>query len=140
MINENSVWENCITFADFNSLDLIMRLLLTIFGFIALGLGILGMFVPVLPTTPFLLLTAFCFLRSNRRLYDKLLAHKVLGPYITNFMQHKAIPKKVKAYILITLWATILLSVYLVGIVWVRILLIAIAIGVSIHILHYKSC
>lgn len=117
-----------------------MRLLLTIFGFIALGLGILGMFVPVLPTTPFLLLTAFCFLRTNRRLYDKLLAHKVLGPYITNFMQHKAIPKKVKAYILITLWATILLSVCLVGIVWVRILLIAIAIGVSIHILHYKSC
>ena len=117
-----------------------MRLLLTIFGFIALGLGILGMFVPVLPTTPFLLLTAFCFLRSSRRLYDKLLAHKVLGPYITNFMQKKAIPKKVKAYILITLWATILLSVCLVGIVWVRILLIAIAIGVSIHILHYKSC
>lgn len=117
-----------------------MRVFLTIVGFVALGFGLLGMIVPVLPTTPFLLLTAFCFLRSNRKLYDKLLAHKVLGPYITNFVQHKAIPKRVKAYTLITLWATILLSVYLVDIFWVRILLIAIAVGVSIHILHYKNC
>jgi uncharacterized membrane protein YbaN (DUF454 family) len=116
-----------------------MRLLLTIFGFISLGLGILGMFLPILPTTPFLLLTAYCFLKSNKGLYDKLLAHKVLGPYITNFTKYKTISKRHKAYILSTLWLTIGLSIYLVSILWVRLLLLAIAIGVSIHILSFKN-
>ena len=65
-----------------------MRWLLTILGMISLGLAILGIFLPVLPTTPLLLLAAALFLRSNRGLYDWLLNHPRLGPYITNFMVH----------------------------------------------------
>lgn len=117
----------------------LLKKLLVLSGFIFLGFGIMGMFLPVLPTTPFLLLTAYCFLKSNKGLYDKLLAHKVLGPYITNFIKHKTISKRHKAYILSTLWLTIGLSIYLVSILWVRLLLLAIAIGVSIHILSFKS-
>lgn len=115
------------------------KYLLIIVGCISLGLGVIGMFLPVLPTTPFLLLTAGCFLRSSKSLYDWLLNHKHLGGYIKDFIEHKAISKRIKITIITTLWATILLSVMIVEIIWVKILLILIAIGVSVHILHFKT-
>lgn len=115
------------------------KYLLIIVGCISLGLGVIGMFLPVLPTTPFLLLSAGCFLRSSKSLYDWLLNHKHLGGYIRDFIEHKAISKKIKITIITTLWATILLSVMIVEIIWVKILLILIAIGVSVHILHFKT-
>ena len=115
------------------------KYLLIIVGCISLGLGIIGMFLPVLPTTPFLLLSAGCFLRSSKSLYDWLLNHKHLGGYIRDFIEHKAISKRIKITIITTLWATILLSVMIVEIIWVKILLILIAIGVSVHILHFKT-
>lgn len=108
-------------------------------GFLSLGLGILGIFLPLLPTTPFLLLTSYCFLKSSKRLHEKLLAHKVLGTYIKNFQENKSIPRKVKVCILLTLWASIGISFCLVDNLIVRILLPLIAIAVSLHILHYKS-
>ena len=73
-----------------------MKILLTALGLLSLGLGVLGIFLPVLPTTPLLLLAAALFLRGNRNLYDWLLNHPELGPYIRNFMEHKAIPLRVK--------------------------------------------
>ncbi|MEE1142168.1 MAG: YbaN family protein [Bacteroidales bacterium] len=115
------------------------KYLLIIVGCLSLGLGIIGMFLPVLPTTPFLLLSAGCFLRSSKSLYDWLLNHKHLGGYIKDFIEHKAISKKIKITIITTLWATILLSVMIVGLMWVKTLLILIAIGVSVHILHFKT-
>ncbi len=115
------------------------KYLLIIVGCISLGLGILGMFLPILPTTPFLLLSAGCFLRSSKPLYDWLLNHKHLGGYIKDFIEHKAISKRIKIIIISTLWLTILLSVTIVDIMWVKILLILIAIGVSLHILHFKT-
>jgi uncharacterized membrane protein YbaN (DUF454 family) len=115
------------------------KYLLIIVGCLSLGLGIIGMFLPVLPTTPFLLLSAGCFLRSSKSLYDWLLNHKHLGGYIKDFIEHKAISKKIKITIITTLWATILLSVMIVELMWIKILLILIAIGVSVHILHFKT-
>lgn len=115
------------------------KYLLIIVGCLSLGLGIIGMFLPVLPTTPFLLLSAGCFLRSSKSLYDWLLNHKYFGEYIKDFIEHRAISKKIKITIIITLWATILVSVVLVDLMWVKILLILIAIGVSVHILHFKT-
>ena len=69
-----------------------MNILLSILGLISLSLGVLGAFVPVLPTTPFLLLAAFLFLRGNKRLYEWLMNHPRMGAYISNFVEHKAIP------------------------------------------------
>ena len=117
-----------------------MNILLTILGIISLGLGILGAFLPVLPTTPLLLLAAALFLRGNRRLYDWLMNHPKLGPYITNFMKHKSIPLHIKVIALTTLWLTLLFCAVFVAEHWaLRLCFIAIAIGVTIHILSYKT-
>ena len=117
-----------------------MNIFLTISGLIALGLGILGAFLPVLPTTPFLLLASVLFLRSNKRLYDWLMNHPKLGTYISNFLEHKAIPLRVKIVSVSTLWITLLYCAIFVAGHWaLRTLFIAIAVGVTVHILSYRT-
>lgn len=117
-----------------------MRYILTILGLISLGLGILGAFLPVLPTTPLLLLSAALFLRGNIRLYDWLMNHPRLGVYISNFMKHKAIPLRVKVVAVSMLWITLLYCAIWVAGHWAfRLFFILIAIGVTIHILSYKT-
>lgn len=117
-----------------------MRYILTLLGLISLGLGILGAFLPVLPTTPLLLLSAALFLRGNRRLYDWLMNHPRLGVYISNFMKHKAIPLRVKIVAVSMLWITLLYCAIWVAGHWAfRLFFILIAIGVTIHILSYKT-
>jgi uncharacterized membrane protein YbaN (DUF454 family) len=111
-----------------------------ILGSVSLGLGILGVFLPVLPTTPFLLLTAALYLKGSPRLYEWLINHKYLGPYIRNFRENKAIPLRAKIVSVTMLWVTILLSAFLaVHVWWLRILLICIAICVTWHILSFKT-
>ncbi len=114
--------------------------ILILCGFVSLGLGILGIFLPLIPTTPFLLLTATLWLKSSESLYTKLMNHKILGPYILNYLKYKRIPLKTKIGAIITLWLTISLSaIYATDALWLRILLFCIAIGVSIHILSFKT-
>ena len=88
--------------------------LLIILGAVSLGLGVAGMFLPVLPTTPFLLLTAWCWMKGSPRLHAWLMAHPKLGPYIRDFQEHKCISRRVKAVSVTTLWLTIALSIFLV--------------------------
>ena len=117
-----------------------MKYILTILGCITLALGVLGAFLPVLPTTPFLLLSAFFFLRGNMKLYDWLMNHPRLGVYIKNFTIHKAIPLRVKIIAISTLWLTLLYCAIFVAEHWaLRALFIVIAIGVTAHILSYKT-
>lgn len=116
-----------------------MKLLFAILGCISLGLGVLGIFFPVLPTTPFLLLSAFLFAKSSSKLYDWLLQHKYLGTYISDFLEHKSISLSVKVISISMLWLTIFLSIYLVEIVLVKIFLLIIALGVTFHILSFKT-
>jgi len=110
-------------------------------GTIFLGLGLLGVFLPILPTTPFLLLAAACYARSSKRIYDWLIQNKWFGSYIKNYQEGKGIPLKVKILTISILWVTILLSAFsILQIFWVKILLIIIAFGVTIHILTIKTC
>jgi hypothetical protein len=114
--------------------------LFKLFGIISLGLAILGIFLPILPTTPFLLLSSFLFMRSSDKLHKWLIEHKIFGQYIKDFQEEKAIPLKVKISSISFLWITILLSVFFfIEKLWVELLLISIAIGVTIHILQYKT-
>ena len=117
-----------------------MKIFLTILGLISLGLGILGIFLPVLPTTPLLLLAAALFLRSHKGLYDWLLNHPKLGPYIRNFMEYKAIPLKIKVLSVSMVWITLLCCSIFVAEHWaLRTFFILLATAISVHILSYKT-
>lgn len=117
-----------------------MKWILTILGLLALGLGILGIFLPVLPTTPLLLLAAALFLRSNRGLYDWLLNHPRLGTYIRNFMEYKAIPLKIKVLSVTLVWITLLNCAIFVADHWAfRMFFIVLAAAITVHILSYKT-
>ncbi len=116
------------------------KYLYIVLGSVSLSLGVLGMFLPVLPTTPFLLLTAALYYRGSPELYEKLMAHKHLGPYIKSFREDRSIPLSAKIYSISLLWMTILLSAFLaVDRIWFRVLLIAVAVGVTVHILSYRT-
>lgn len=117
-----------------------MKYIYIFIGTVSLVLGILGIFLPVLPTTPFLLLTAALYLKGSKRLYRWLMNHKVFGPYIKNFMEHKAIPLKVKLSSVILIWLTLGYCAIAIATTWYySALFIAIAIGVTIHLLHFKT-
>ncbi len=118
----------------------LMKYILAFIGTVSLVLGVIGIFLPVLPTTPFLLLAAALYLRSSRRLYNWLLSHRHLGPYIKNFYEKRAIPLRVKIVSVSLLWITLLYcAFFVVSAWWMRILFIAIAAGVTVHILGYKT-
>jgi uncharacterized membrane protein YbaN (DUF454 family) len=117
-----------------------MKKLFTAFGLISLALGVGGIFLPLLPTTPFLLLSAWLFAKSSERWHRRLLQHKQLGGYIRQFQEDKSIPLRIKISSICMLWATILFSVIVAAKVWwLKILLLAIATGVSVHILSFKT-
>jgi len=117
-----------------------IRILLIIAGTFFVGLGIVGIFVPVLPTTPFLLLAAACYARSSQRFYGWLLNNKWFGSYIRNYLERKGVPLRVKVVTVTLLWATIGSSVaFVVEILVVKLILVLIAIGVSIHILSVRT-
>ena len=117
-----------------------MKYLLAGLGLLSLTLGILGIFLPVLPTTPFLLLASVLFLKSSQSLYDWLMNHPKLGPYISNFLVHKAIPLRVKIVSVSMVWITLLYCALMVAEHWAfKLLFIVIAIAVTVHILSYKT-
>ncbi len=118
----------------------LIRGVLIIAGTFFVGLGVLGIFLPLLPTTPFLLLAAACYVRSSKRFYNWLLNNKWFGNYVKNYQEKKGVPLKVKILSVSLLWITIIFSaVFIVHILFVRIILILIAIGVTIHILSIRT-
>ena len=119
---------------------LLRKWILVTIGIVAVSVGMIGVFVPLLPTTPFLLLSAACFARSSERLYAWLIHHKWFGDYIRHYREHRAITRRVKIVALVLLWGVMGYTSF--GIVtawWVRALLGIIAAGVTVHILHLKT-
>ena len=108
-------------------------------GTITLVVGIIGVFIPVLPTTPFLLLSSLCYLRSSPRMYEWLMGHKVLGPYISSYMIYKGITRRNKVASLVFLWATLTISRVFIGKDIVTWILLIVGILVSIHILLLRT-
>lgn len=115
-----------------------MKRVYVLLGSLSLALGLLGIFLPLLPTTPFLLLTAALWIKGSPRLYQRLLAHKRLGPYIRQFREQRAIPLRAKIVSVSLVWITLGYSAgWLVGNLLLRILLLALATGITVYILSY---
>ncbi len=117
----------------------IKKYLLISAGVLSVIIGAVGIILPVLPTTPFLLLAAFCFLKSSPKLYSRLLSNRVLGPYVHNYMKYRAVTLRSKVIALFLLWLFLIISIILIDSVIVKLLLVAIGTGVSIHLLTLKT-
>lgn len=120
--------------------DAIKSKILIFFGSFFLIIGIIGIFIPILPTTPFLLLSAACYARGSEKFYNWLINNKWLGEYIKNYQKGRGIPLNIKILAISLLWITIVFStIVVVSNYLIQIILIIIAIAVTIHILTIKT-
>ncbi len=125
----------------------IIRALWLAVGLVCVGLGAIGIVLPILPTTPFLLAAAACFCKSSTRMYDWLLSNKWFGEYIRNYKEGRGLPMRTKITALTVMWITIGIStVFLLHLLLpsqlilpLQIVMIAVAVGVSIHILRLPT-
>ncbi len=117
-----------------------MRILLLVVGTMSVIAGLIGILLPLVPTTPFLLLAAWCFARSSRRFYRLLLGNRWLGPYIRNYREGRGLTMAAKVSTLVVLWLAIASTVWFIApMPWARVVLIAIATGVTIYLLRLPT-
>ncbi len=116
------------------------RVLLIVCGTLCVVLGVLGMFLPILPTTPFLLLAAFCYGRSSQRTYRWLVNNRWFGEHIRNYRHGRGVPLKQKILTITLLWFTTGYTVlFVVSHWWVKLILLAIAGGVTVHLTRTRT-
>ena len=117
----------------------LFRILLIAVGSLSVALGVVGIFVPLMPTTVFLLLAAACYARSSDRFYRKLVDSPWLGSYIRSSREGRGMSRANKIWTLALLWVGIGASaVVTVEAWWIRGILLAIAIGVTVHVARIK--
>lgn len=112
------------------------RILYLILGWFSLITGIIGIFLPLLPTTPLVLLAAWCFSRSSERFHTWLIEHKVFGPILRDWQSSDGIPRKARNRAIIFMWAGMAISIFIVSRLWATIGLISIGLCVSIYLLR----
>ena len=118
----------------------VVRWILIISGFVLIGIGILGVFLPLLPTTIFFILAAWCFARSSAKFHHWLHHNRWFGKYLRDYSAEKGMTVKSKIFSILFLWAGIIISsVFLTDNLYIRILLLAIAVGVTWHISSLKT-
>jgi len=109
-------------------------------GTVCVGLGILGMFLPLMPTTVFLLLAAYCYSRSSDRFHNWLMNNRFLGKDISSYKSGNGISVSQKISTISILWISIGASIWMLGSrFWPALLLLAVAIGVTLHLLWIKT-
>ncbi len=111
------------------------RVCLLAAGWTCVGLGVVGIFLPLLPTTPFLLAAAGCFAGSSPRLRDWLLRYPYLRHYMENYRSGGGVPVRTKVVSLVFLWGTLVISAFLNDALWYRGVLLTVGIAVSAHVL-----
>lgn len=115
------------------------KTLLLIFGFIFMTLGALGIILPVLPTTPFMLLAAGCFSGSNKKMENWIKKNKYFGSYINNYQNGLGVPKKIKMKSIAYLWISLIICTFFMDKLWVKLLIFMIGSLVTIHLLSLKT-
>lgn len=112
--------------------------LFLLLGGITLVLGFIGVFLPILPTTPFLLVSSYCFIRSSKKAHAWLMNHPVLGTYLNNYIEHKAIRKKDRSIAIVFLWVMLAISALVTDMGHLKLLLLIVGFGVSIHLMMLR--
>jgi uncharacterized membrane protein YbaN (DUF454 family) len=112
-----------------------LRIAILAIGFCATGLGVLGIFLPVLPTVPLLLMAAACFARSSERFHQSLLSHNRLGPMIKSYTSGQGITLRSKVSAIGMIWIVIPVSAFIVHPSWLKYLLVIIAISITLYLL-----
>jgi len=116
------------------------RALLVICGTLCVALGVIGIFLPLMPTTVFLLMGAACYARSSDRFYQRLISNRWLGSYIKNSREGRGMTRRQKGTTLAMLWVGILATmIFTVTTWWLHLLLLAIAFGVTIHVVKVPA-
>ncbi len=110
------------------------RLFLLAAGWLSLTLGVIGIVVPLMPTTVFVLLAAYCFARSSERFHRWLLGHRVFGPMVKNFRDGRGLPRAARFRAVALLWTTLGVSMWLIGAWWSVVLLMAVGISLSVYL------
>jgi len=116
-----------------------LKPLLVTFGCLFLVLAVLGVFLPLLPTTPFLLLASACFARSSNKLHNWLRNHGRFGRYLRDYEDGRGIPLRGKVLALAMMWPSMIYSMYKVPFVSLRILLFLVACGVTVYLLRLPT-
>jgi len=115
----------------------LVRYFLIVSGLVSTAVAVIGIFVPILPTVPLLLLAAACFARSSERFHNWLLGHPSLGPMIRDYMDGQGVPLRAKIVAISMIWISISISaLFLIPILWVKIFLIAVGLCVTIYLLR----
>jgi len=117
----------------------IKKLLLIVLGFVFLILGVIGIVLPLLPTTPLVLLSALCFSKSSKRLEAMLLKIRIFGPFIENYRTGGGISRLRKAVSIAYLWLGLATSMIVIRTTLIYIVLSIVGIGVTIHLLLIKT-
>ncbi|RTZ48250.1 DUF454 domain-containing protein [Candidimonas sp. SYP-B2681] len=110
-----------------------------IVGTLALILAVLGIFLPLLPTTPFVLLASACYMRGSDRLHGWLTTNKLFGSYIANIESGRGIPMRAKITAIIFLWISLSFSAWLIHVPWLWAFLLLTGIGVTVYLLMAKT-
>ena len=116
-----------------------LRLLLLVSGWLSVVLGVIGIFLPVLPTTPFLLLAAACFARTSPKFYNWLVGHPRLGKYIVYYLEGKGLPLKAKVYTITLIAISMSITSYLVPVLAVKVLLPLVGVLVALYIVRQPT-
>jgi uncharacterized membrane protein YbaN (DUF454 family) len=103
--------------------NMVKQYFLIFSGWLSIVLGVIGIALPLLPTTPFILLAAGCFAKSSPRFHQWLLTHPFFGPLINSYQGDRCIPKDVKIKAIIFIWITLSISIFLLEIFWLRIII-----------------
>lgn len=120
-------------------MDLVKKYVYIALGSLCFGIGVIGVFFPVLPTTPFLLMASYFYLKSSDFLYNWLMNHKVFGKYIYCYVNYKGISKTAKMGSILFLWMTLGISTIMTSSSHLRIFLLIVGIAVTIHIYLLKT-
>jgi uncharacterized protein len=116
------------------------KAVLVFVGTVCVGLAVLGMLLPLMPTTVFLLAAAYCYARSSERFHTWLMNNRLFGSYISNYKAGNGISARQKAFTVITLWLSIGFSIWAISArFWATLLLLVIATAVTVHVLLVKT-